>query len=1275
MENNNDKIENNNNDSDLYANPFSNNDENEENNGNNDNNQVEQKENGINKEILNKNEDNNLNINEEPKIEEENNKDKTCESNQKINNEIINQESNKIQSKLENLTLNEKPNINKTNDINVTSKQSESNNLKNDQKKVTPSKRTKYFLIKETGSNIYIENIKKMSSMAIEKSFNKIYTVSDFNEIFNLNIIKTYPVDAVLGIIDINGNNKYILVVSSSKLIANIIGADIYNILDVDLIKITLFDESENERNRISGVKKLFQSKNFYFSNQIDLCQNLFIKNRKNIINDFCVNSSLLKCFFDNLIPPELYTKIIYGYVGFKQNTEIKNEKNMIMVDNLIIERVNKHLKFNSDIANHMKQIEFVSIYKLNNTNSNTSNKNKYNINIFTFIFYVSNEIANNNVQFNPWNNFIMNELSQFPNIVCVLHNNINMNLNNNININNNSMKNIIFNSNQFGTKVKLLNFTSDWKKNLYFDSNNNSNDFIRSGAINPNLIQEYVFWLIDINNQFNESDYCFNTIIRLMWKSIQQQIDFMHLGINIGLFNKNNNQIICSKFKDLIMDYHNDLDTNKKPIYKSQMRKQLQKVFDYYFNIYAKVNNSKTNIYEKKINNNNMQNNINATNLEEKSNFNNNNFNAYQNINNFQNKNNYNNNFNNFNKNQNINNIQNNNRLVNPFIQNNNINNPKNNTNFANPFKQNQNINNVQNNNFGNPFLQNQNDQMNINDNVMRSRTQIIGHKNKNNMNNMFNYNNMNINIDKPPSPKKLSVLCITWNVGGINAEENYDIRDLFTQNIFYKNVIIPDIIIIGLEEIVELDIYNILSITTNEDSVKNWTKNIISTINSLFPYTFKQISVLNLVGIYCICLAQSHLKENIDIIESKVVKTGLFGTLGNKGYVVLNLKLYKNLEISFAVGHLEAGTSKNSNEERISTLKQILNTKLGEKDEEEGYIKRFKHSDIWIILGDLNFRIDVSFELSFELIQRREFENLYEFDQLYQSRLKDGGLIDINEGKINFPPTYKYISGSNNYLNELENLRTPSWTDRILFCQKNNIRNINYSSIPTIMYSDHRPVQACFEINIQQQKQAINLGLNNNYNKQPYRNNNYNNPFPGNFQDNRNNNMNFGNNNFNMNNQNNFKNDYNNSNGYMKNMNNFGNNNYNTQIYGNNNYNNNYNNINSHRNLGYSKNFNNKINNNNFNNNINNGNNFQKYSQNNYNNQMNQNNHNNNFGQRTNSVDKNKKQNQKPTFDNLTKSMAFVPFNRNEQNNNNNNNNKKDEDDNIDNIEKFFK
>ena len=1181
MESNNDKEENNKpekneDDSELYANPFSNSNEKEENNTN----ENIEKENGINEKENNK-KTNVIDIN---KKEGDNIKEKIDENNN------INKKNTKLKNQIENLNINDKNDNNKNNN---TIKLPESNN--NTKNNTQVEKKTKYFIIKDSGSNIYIENVKKMSSIAIEKSFNKIYQVSDFNEVLNLNINKKFSVDAVLGIIDINGNNKYILVVSSSKLIANFIGADIYNILDVDLIKITLFEESENEKNRITGVKKLFQSKNFYYSNKIDLCQNLFIKNRKNIINDFCVNSSLLKYFFDNSISSEFYTKIIYGCVGFKKNTQISNDKNVVMLDNLIIERVNKHLKFNSEISNHMKQIEFISMFK--QLNSNSSNKNKYNINVFTFVFYVSNEIANNNVTFNPWNNFISKELSRYPNIVCVIHNNINMKLNNNININNNSIKNIIFNSNQFGSKIKLLNFTSDWKKNLYFDSNNNSNEYIKSGSINPNIIQNYIFWFIDINNQFNENDYCFNTIIRLMWKAIQQQIDSMKLGINIGAFNKNNNQIICTKFKELIMDYHNDLDSNKKPIYKSQMKKQLQKVFDYYFNN-NKSNNNKNNIYENNFNNNTIiQNNNQINNFNNNGNFNNNNLNAYQNFTNNPNPNNY----NNFNPNQNMNKMQ-------------------------------------HNNNFANPFLQEQKAQMNQNNNIMKSRTQIFNNRHNQNMNN-------NMNMNQPAYPNKLNILCITWNVGGINSEEQYYIKDLFTENIFFKNNKVPDIIIVGLEEIVELDFYNILSITTNEDSVNNWTNNITSTINSLYPYTFRQISTLNLVGIYCIIFAQSHLKEDIEITETKVVKTGLFGTLGNKGYLISNLKIFKSIEISFAVGHFEAG--QNSNDERISTLKQILNTKY-----EKGGNKKFKNSDIWIILGDMNFRIETSFEKSFEMIQRREFEKLYQYDQLYLCRLNDGGLIEVNEAKINFTPTYKYISGSNNYLNDIENLRTPSWTDRVLFCDKNIIRNLHYSNIPTIMYSDHRPVQACFEINIQELKRTNNNNdINNGFYFQGNKNNNFGNPFLNNNW----NNTNEGNNNFNMNNNHhNFNNGFNN--GFSNNNNNQ------TNWNGNNNFNGN---MNNHRNNQTNV-FNNKINNQNFNN-------FQNNNRNNFN-KKNQNN-NNNSNQRTNSSEKNN-QNQKQSFDfdKTNRSKTFIIPNKKENKNNDNENNN-DEDDNIDNIMKFFK
>ena len=1189
MENKNNQDENgqsasNINDSDLYANPFSNFNENDDITNNNNS----KKENCINTNDNNNDLKENLSNSNEMKKQEENKniKDKMLNDEQNINNNDINNIN-------ENIDDNKKGNINKK--INISEEK-----ISNNKEQLNASEnKPKYFMIKETGSIIYIENTKKLSTMAIEKSFNKIYEVKDFNELLNLDIKKTYSVDAILGIIDINGNNKYILVVSSSNLIANIIGADIFNILDVDLIKITLFDETENEKNRINGVKKLFQSKNFYYSNKIDLCQNLFIKNRKNIINDFCVNSSLLKLFFENYISSEFYTKIIYGYVGFKKNIEIKNEKNSAMIDNIIIERVNKHLKFNSDIANHMKEIEFICIYK--RPTKDAFNKNKYSINIFTFTFYVSNEIANNKIPFNPWNNFIMNELSQYPNIVCIINNNVNIDLNNNININNNSIKNIIFNSNQIGQKVKLLNFTSDWKKNLFFDSNNNSNNFIRSGSINPNNCQKYIFWFIDINNQFNENDYCFNTIIRLMWKSMQQQIYLMNLGINIGQFNKNNKEIICNNFKELIMNYHNDLDINKKSIYKSQMRKQLQKVFDYYFNNQSKINNSKINIYETNYNSNNNnnqsnQNNNQSINLTDSSNFNKNNLNAYQNVN----------------------------------------------------------ITQIKNNNFANPFAQNNN---------MKPKTQIMNSGSRYNMN--IANNNMNMNTSS--IPKKLNILCLTWNVGGIPSEKKYDIRDLFTQNIFYKNNKIPDIIIIGLQEIVELDIYNILSITTNEENVSDWTKIIISTINSIYPSTFKQISVQNLVGIFCLCLVKSYLKDKIEILDSKVVKTGLFGTLGNKGYLTLNLKLFKNTDISFAVGHLEAG--KNSNEQRISTLKQILSTKIGEQgfDDSPNDGMKFKNSDLWFIIGDLNFRIETSFEKSFELIQRREYERLIEFDQLYICRLRDGGLVDIDEAKINFPPTYKYISDSNNYVNDIENLRTPSWTDRILFCHKNNIRNLEYLSIPSIMYSDHRPVQASFEIDVKQQNRMDNINnysnlYNNNINNY---NNNYNNKFHQNIGEYINNNTNIGNNNYNMNNQNNYEKKQN----YNEYMNNFRNNNDYNNWNGRSNNNNYNNNVNSAQNFNYLNNYNNQRNNFNYNNNFgNNGNNqYDKNVSNNY-----QNNNNQIFNQRTNQLERNI--NNPENHDIVKKAKTTILSNKKETNNNKNDNNNNDND-NIDNIMKFFK
>ena len=1096
----------------------------------------------INNETKNNKEDNNENIKAEKKdtIINENNKDL-----QTSNNFNINKSNNNI-----NNNMNQKIGINNKIKKNNNSQNINNKNLNNANKNINGAKavekKNKLYTIKETGSHIYVENTKKTSSMAIEKSFNKIYSVKDFTEMLNLNPMKTYQVDSILGIIDINGNNKYLLVVSSSQFIANILGADIYNILEVDLIQITLFNEVENEKKRILGVKKLFQSRNFYYSNEVDLSNsNIFNKNKKHIISDYCINRVLLKYFFDNLIPNEFYSKIIYGYVGFKKNIEIINDKtNIILLDNLIIEKVNKHLNFNTDIPNQMKEIELVSVYKSKNYITKQTN-----INIFSFMIYVSNEKSNSKIAFNPWNNFIMNELSQYGNIVCIINNNINVNLEYNININNNQMGNIIFNSNTLGQKVKLLNFTSDWKKNMFFESNINSNIYIKSNSISSNIMQEYIFWFIDINNMFHGNDCCFNSIIRIMWRAIQEQIEFMNLGKDIGKFNKNNTGVVCGKFKEIIMNYHQDLDINKKKMYKSQVRKQLQKVYDFYFNKNNNNNNSNNNLNVYDNNMNSRQNNDNNTNknndIDIRNSFNKHNLNAYQNLDNNQN------------------------HMNNQFHQNN----------------INHNFNNQNNYNKRSTYIHNK-------------------------VNNTINSNKMT---------PKLSVLCITWNVAGIPSENKYDIRDLFTRNIFYQNNQAPDVIVIGLEEIVELDFYNIFTITTNEDSVFDWTNNITSTLNDIYPFIYKKFCLLHLIGIYCICFTKSQLKEKINLINTNVIKTGLFGTLGNKGYLTFSLKYMNNI-ISFAIAHLEAG--KSNCQERIDTLKQILDTKINNYSD-----FRFRNSDYWIILGDLNFRIETSFEMAIKKIQNKEYKDLIRYDQFYVNCKRDRDMAIVIEGPINFAPTYKYVPGSNNYINDSEKMRIPSYTDRILFVDKRGIKNIIYKSIPTLMYSDHRPVYAGFEIDL----------IGNNIIKRNNYNNNYNIP----------------NNNFN----NNRGNDYNNFNIPNSNFNNNrGNNNiqnfddyYNYNIDKESNFNdNNYNNINRNNQNNINRNYQN------FNNmNINVNNNF-------HDNQT-------NYFNRTN----NQKNNYNPNFNNFINNNSNNNnhtqrnnnFNNNHQPNNNFNNNNKNQ------------
>ena len=65
-----------------------------------------------------------------------------------------------------------------------------------------------------------------------------------------------------------------------------------------------------------------------------------------------------------------------------------------------------------------------------------------------------------------------------------------------------------------------------------------------------------------------------------------------------------------------------------------------------------------------------------------------------------------------------------------------------------------------------------------------------------------------------------------------------------------------------------------------------------------------------------------------------------------------------------------------------------------------------KFKNSDYWLILGDLNFRIETSFDSAFRMIQNKEYRDLIRYDQFYVYCKREKDLALAKEGEINFHP-----------------------------------------------------------------------------------------------------------------------------------------------------------------------------------------------------------------------------------------------------------------------------
>lgn len=87
---------------------------------------------------------------------------------------------------------------------------------------------------------------------------------------------------------------------------------------------------------------------------------------------------------------------------------------------------------------------------------------------------------------------------------------------------------------------------------------------------------------------------------------------------------------------------------------------------------------------------------------------------------------------------------------------------------------------------------------------------------------------------------------------------------------------------------------------------------------------------------------------------------------------------------------------------------------------------------------------------------------------------------LTDFAEGKITFPPTYKYLIGTNEFdlryllmisvsytLSEPPSKRSPAYTDRIVYRQQSPVSVEQHCySVGSLLLSDHKPIFSLFSI-----------------------------------------------------------------------------------------------------------------------------------------------------------------------------------------------------------------
>ncbi|XP_039136522.1 LOW QUALITY PROTEIN: type I inositol polyphosphate 5-phosphatase 8-like [Dioscorea cayenensis subsp. rotundata] len=351
-------------------------------------------------------------------------------------------------------------------------------------------------------------------------------------------------------------------------------------------------------------------------------------------------------------------------------------------------------------------------------------------------------------------------------------------------------------------------------------------------------------------------------------------------------------------------------------------------------------------------------------------------------------------------------------------------------------------------------------------------------------------------LTVSSSPPHDNLRMFVGTWNVGGRAPNSSLDLREWFDRTCYPA-----DIYVLGFQEIVPLNAGNVLG-AEDKGPAATWVSLIGQALNSRKSGAGLAVNCGNatefmeweingrdffdenesanlefvlaaskqMVGVFMCVWVRSGLVPHVRELRVSRVGRGIMGYMGNKGAISISMTLH-GTTFCFVCTHLASGEKDGDELRRNSDVSEILKrTKFPQSRRRSQSPDTILEHNKVIWLGDLNYRLTTSLNDTHELLQKNDWQALLEKDQLRIEQKAGRVFRGWKEGKIYFPPTYKYLANSDNYVanaaKSKEKRRNPAWCDRILWRGK-GMKQMWYVRGET-RFSDHRPVYSMFTVEV---------------------------------------------------------------------------------------------------------------------------------------------------------------------------------------------------------------